>query len=156
MTIPTERLRVMQNSGYVFQDEGRELATELLAARDALASAAPKDLDPDSDRRRFLAVVAERDEARDALAALTKERDEARRASAHWLNRCHELGDEIDELRAAHVLVPADVREWAHAVDADTVETEHLLTYDGQCKAAKWILTRAALAATEGEQGGGR
>jgi hypothetical protein len=95
--------------------------------------------------------------ARDALAALTKERDEARKASAHWLKRCHDLGDEIDGLRAKHGRAPADVLAWANAVVADKLETEHLLNYENQSAAARWIIsTRAALAATEGEQGGGK
>jgi L-rhamnose isomerase len=124
MTIPTERLREMRTivvGMALSPEEVQVVATELLAARDA-------------------------------LAALTKERDAARKASAHWLKRCHELGDEIDGLRAE---VPVCVREWANAVVVDSLETEHLLNDESQHKAATWILrTRAALAATEGGQGG--
>jgi len=135
----------------------------------------PKETDPDMDRRRFLAVVEERDAARDALAALTKERDKlvssgVEEINAERIKQLAKWGPEHDDGHTDHELIceAADLLDAARDCNRNFIrdqwglvqkhkDTRKRLIIAGALVAAEIDrMDRAALAATEGEQGGAR
>jgi hypothetical protein len=177
--IPTERLRRIREFHCETTEEVEAMATELLAARDALAALhslirkshngydpevrkemAPHLKEPATELDALRELITEQDGLygaeraafHDALVALTKERDEAHafinregyrhcdvpacncgswHPSEGWYARCNELRERVTDWRDAFAMPDEP--------DAEAIER-----------------TRAALAATEGEQGGGR